>query len=93
MNDQAGHGNFPVPLFRFTINKAVKHLFLLLMAEHMITTEKAKPGCDNNDSIFLYQHTDHNSYPNAENHQSPKSSHIPNPVLWSYHSLCKNSAE
>ena len=81
MNDQAGRGNFPVPLFRFTINKAVKHLFLLLMAEHMITTEKAKPGCDNNDHILLYQHADHNSYPNAENHQSQKSSHNSYPHL------------
>ena len=61
------------------------------MAEHMITTEKAKPGCDDNDRILLYQHTDYNPYPNAKNHQSQKSSHIPNLVLWSYNILCRKA--
>ena len=77
--------------FSFYDEYICKTVFLLSMAEHMITTEKAKPGCDDNDCILLYQHTDYNSYPNAKNHQSQKSSHIPNLVLWSYNILCRKS--
>ena len=59
------------------------------MAEHVITAEKAEPGCDNNDHILLYQHAYHNSYSNAKNHQSQKSSHTLTLILWSHNILCR----